>query len=227
MRDPRVEDSRDAAWTTTTSSKVGPLRARPAQRDRRLVRDERQRHELGEAAGLALEVADGEQVPGLVPRLLDVPEHHRRRRAEADAVRRAHDLEPLCRRDLVGAQDPPHLVIEDLGRGARQRAEPRVLEAQQVVLQIPLGRRGSLPDLERRERVHVDRRYRVLHGTQQIQVPATGESRMDPALQADLGAAALPRLDGAPGDLVDAQEVGGAAEVLGELALGEGAEAAA
>ena len=50
---------------------------------------------------------------------------------------------------------------------------------------------------------------------------------MDPALQADLGGAALPGLDGAPGDLVDAQEVGGAAEVLGELALGEGAEAAA
>ena len=49
---------------------------------------------------------------------------------------------------------------------------------------------------------------------------------MDAALQADLGGAARVGLDGASRDLVHAQEVGGAAQVLRELALREGAEAA-
>ena len=120
--------SRATACTTTTSSKVGPLRALAAQRDRRLVGHERQRHELGEAARLALQVArTREQVPRLVARLLDVPEHHRRRRAQADLVRGAHDLEPLRGRDLVGAEDAPHVVVQDLRGGAGQRAEARLL----------------------------------------------------------------------------------------------------
>ena len=55
------------------------------ERDRRLLVHERQRHELGEAAGVALQVADREHVARLVDRRLDVPEHDRRRRAQADA----------------------------------------------------------------------------------------------------------------------------------------------
>ena len=50
---------------------------------------------------------------------------------------------------------------------------------------------------------------------------------MDPALEADLGRAALPRLLGAPDDLVQRHQVGGPAEVRRELPLREGAEAAA
>ena len=42
-------------------------------------------------------------------------------------MRRLHDLEPLGRGDLVGAQDGTHLVVEDLGRRARQAREPRLL----------------------------------------------------------------------------------------------------
>jgi hypothetical protein len=50
---------------------------------------------------------------------------------------------------------------------------------------------------------------------------------VDPALKADLGRAALPRLLRPPHDLVQRHEVGRAAQVLGELALRECAEAAA
>ena len=58
-------------------------------------------------------------------------------------------------------------------------------------------------------------------------IVVAGERRMDAALQADLGGAALPRLDGAPRDLLVRDEVRRAAQVRGELALREGAEAAA
>jgi hypothetical protein len=37
-------------------------------------------------------------------------------------------LEPLLGVDLVGADDGADLVVEDLGRGARQRLEPGLLE---------------------------------------------------------------------------------------------------
>src|SRR5919106_6737379 len=50
---------------------------------------------------------------------------------------------------------------------------------------------------------------------------------VDAALEADLDGAALPRLARAAHDLLERDEVGRAAEVGGELALGEGAEAAA
>src|SRR5262245_39297182 len=49
---------------------------------------------------------------------------------------------------------------------------------------------------------------------------------MDAALQADLGGAARPRLFHAPGDLLVRDEIGGAAQVFGQLALREGAEPA-
>ena len=58
-------------------------------------------------------------------------------------------------------------------------------------------------------------------------VGLAGVVGMDAALQADLGGAALPRLDGAPRHLLQREIVGLAAQVVVRAALGEGAEAAA
>ena len=142
---------------------------------------------------------------------LDVAEHDRRRRAHADGVRSAHHLEPLLGIDLVGAEDGAYLVVEDLGGGAGHAAEPGLLQLAQVVGQSPLHRRRALPDLERRKRVHVDLGLRGLHGAQYVEVPLAGEARVDAALQAHLGAAALPGLDRAPGNLIDVEQVRGTA----------------
>ena len=77
MRDPAVQhDPRqrvDGAVVT-----VGRARARPAgQIQRRGLMHERQRHELGETAGLVLDTAQHAQVPHPVPRRVDVAVHHR------------------------------------------------------------------------------------------------------------------------------------------------------
>ena len=64
-------------------------------------------------------------------------------------------LEPLLGRDLVRAEDPPHLVVEDLRGRAWERGEPGVAQAREVVGEREAERRGALPDLERGERVHV------------------------------------------------------------------------
>ncbi len=58
-------------------------------------------------------------------------------------------------------------------------------------------------------------------------VVVAGERRVDPALEADLGRAALPRLARAPHDLLERDEVRRPAQVRGEPALREGTEAAA
>ena len=45
--------------------------------EHRVERDERERHELGEAAGALLKLAHDAHVLGQLPGLLDVAEHHR------------------------------------------------------------------------------------------------------------------------------------------------------
>ena len=55
--------SRATACISTVSRNVGPLRRAALEVKRRLHVHERQRHELGEAAGARLEIADVQQVP--------------------------------------------------------------------------------------------------------------------------------------------------------------------
>src|SRR5262249_33827876 len=88
-------------------------------------------------------------------------------------------------------------------------------------------RRRALPDLERRERVYVQSRHRVLDRAHDGEVVVAGEGGMDPALQAHLRRAALPGLLAAAHDLVMRDEIRGAAKVRREPSLGERAEAAA
>ena len=95
------------------------------QVDRRRHVHERQADELGEAAGLLLQVAGDDEVPGPRPGLLDRAEHDRDVAAQPDRVGGAVGLEPLLGVDLVGAQDGPDLVVEDLGRGAGQACAGR------------------------------------------------------------------------------------------------------
>ena len=144
-----------------------------------------------------------------------------------DLVRGSVHLEPLRGRDLVRADDRADLVVEHLGGGARERGEPLVAEALEVVAQRDAERRGALPDLERAEGVDVQLGHGVLDRADDRDVVVAVEAGMDPALEADLGGAALPGLDGAPDDLRVRDEVGLAAQVRRELPLREGAEAAA
>src|SRR6266566_8982720 len=100
--------------------------------------------------------------PVLVP--VDVPVHDRDGAAQPDSVCGFHDFEPLAGLDLVGADYRPDLVVEDLGRGAGQRAEPGRLQLTQEVGERTAEGLGSLPDLERREGVNVDIGYRLFDG---------------------------------------------------------------
>ena len=69
-----------------------PLARLPLEVDRRLHVHERQRHELGEAAGALLQRAHAQQVPRPVPVAVDVAEHDGGGAPEADGVRGLHHL---------------------------------------------------------------------------------------------------------------------------------------
>src|SRR5262245_1277641 len=84
------------------------------QEDRRLHVYEREGDELGEAAGALLLLAQVDEVACPAPRRIGVPEHDRGRRAQPRTMSRLVNPQPLVRRDLVRADQAPHLVVEDL-----------------------------------------------------------------------------------------------------------------
>ena len=149
--------------------------------------------------------------------------HHRAARAQPHLVRRRHDVDPLGGGQLALGQQPAHVVVEDLGGGAGDRAEPRLLELGEPLAHRQPRAGGRVDDLHRAEGVHVQVGAPGLDGADDLDVDRARQVGVDPALEADLGRPEGPRLGGAGGDLLDAERVG----VGVGLALGERAEAAA
>src|SRR5579863_963280 len=159
--------------------------------------------------------------------MLDMPVHDRRRRTQAETMRGPYDVEPLCRIHLVRADDGAHLVVQDLGGGARQGAQSRGLELRQKRPNWDAKRRRALRDLQWREGVNVHIRDRRLDGAANAEIGLAGVIWMDAALKAYLGGASLPRLDRAADDFLKGEVIGRAAQRLMRLTFGKGAELAA
>src|SRR5438552_11403372 len=73
----------------------------------------------------------------------------------------------------------------------------------------------------------MEARHRVPDRAHDREVVVARERRMDPALEADRRPPARPRLLATPDDLLVRDEIGRAAQIRGQLALRERAEAAA
>ena len=131
------------------------------------------------------------------------------------------DLQPLVGGHLVGADDRPDLVVEDLGGGAEQAGQAGRLEPQQVVAERLAEPPGPLVDLQGGEAVDVHARHGLVHGLGHVQVVVAVEAGVDAALEGDLGGPALVGLDHPPGHLVQAEQVGRAPQVEAGRALGE------
>ena len=79
-------------------------------------------------------------------------------------------LQPLVGCDLVGAEDRPHAVVEDLGRGAGQGGQAGDLEPPQVVDQRLAQPAGALGDLQGGEAVDMDAWRGLLHRLAHVDV---------------------------------------------------------
>ena len=188
----------------------------------RVLPDEAERHELGEAAALLLDAAQQVDVARDVARRLDVPVHDGRRGRHAQAMRGGDDLDPAPHVHLLVGEDLAHLVVEDLGCRARDAAETVVAQHADVGGVVQVGPPRAVHDLHGREGVHVDLGEARLDGDQHVPVGEGAHLGVDAALHAHFGRAAGDcLLDLAEHD-VDAVGVG---VVLPALAL-EGAELA-
>ena len=110
---------------------------RPAEQ--RVVGDEAERDELGDAPGSLLQLTHDPHVPGQLPRLLDVSEHHGRGGPQARAVRGLDDLHPARHRQLVRRDPLADAVVQHLGGRPRRRAETTIDQVFEDGL-------GSLPE---------------------------------------------------------------------------------
>ena len=103
-----------------------------------------------------------------------------------DVVGGPDDLLPRIGRELAFRQQPPDLVVEDLGGGARDRPETVLLARDEELPEGHAHLRGPVQDLHRAEGVHVDPGNPGLHRIEEIQIEGTGQVRVDPALHAHL-----------------------------------------
>src|SRR5438552_2082616 len=109
--------------------------------------DEAERYELGEAAGLLLDAAQEVDVACDVPRGLDVPVHDGRRGGHAQTMRGGDDLDPAPHVHLLVGEDLAHLVVEDLGRRARDAAQAAVAQHADVGRIVHVGPPRAVHDL--------------------------------------------------------------------------------
>src|SRR5208282_133816 len=91
--------------------------------EQRVLMDEAEWDELGEAAGFGLNVSQQSHLADPVRGSFRVSVHEGRSGADAAAVRGADDFDPLRGRKFVGREDVANLVIENFSGRAGQRAQ--------------------------------------------------------------------------------------------------------
>ena len=164
--------------------------------------------ERGEAAGFVLQRAQPQQM--LEPLLvgLDRPVHHRRRRAQAGAMRVAHDVEPFVGRRLaVAVQQLAHAIDEDLGAAAGNAVEPGGDQPLDHRRHRQLRQPRQVDDFGRRQRVQLEVGIALLDRAEQIFVPRQRQIGIVAALQQQLHAADGDRFVDLPEQLVEAEDV--------------------
>ena len=151
-----------------------------------------ERDEGVEAAGLVLQRAQAQQVVHLVLRPLDVAVEHGAVALDPHAVGDAVDLDPLVGVQLAVADDLPHFRMEDLGAAAGERAEPRVPQPAQHLLDGELLALGEPADLDGGEGLQVGVGEALLQAAQHLLVPGHGEVGVETADDVELGDAVSP-----------------------------------
>src|SRR3990170_6630796 len=120
---PRHLDIRDRAVEEDPGHRVHPavvLEGRPGagsagEVDRRGLVDEGERNELGEAARLALDPSKATAVENPVWRGIDMAAHDRGGGPDPERVSGLDNLLPRVRRQLALREEPPDVVVQDLG----------------------------------------------------------------------------------------------------------------
>ena len=137
-------------------------------------------------------------------------------------MRAFHDVQPVIRHDLLGADLAAHLIDEDFRAAARQAVETGRLQALERLEDGQARLAREVLDLRRREGVNRDGREVLLNEAQHLLVIREAELRIEPALYHDLRATGLHRLPHLLEDFLMREQIG----VLAALPPEERTEAA-
>ena len=127
--------------------------------------------------------------------------------AQADRVRSLDDVEPLRGRDLVGADDARTSSSRISAAVPGRLPSPAAFNSREECPHRDAERLRALKHLQRREGMDVDVGRSAFDRAADVEIGRAGVIRMDAALQADLGGAALPGLGAAALDFFERQVV--------------------
>src|SRR5258708_7718101 len=97
-------------------------------KEQRVLMNEAERNELGEASGFLLDLAQEEHLTNPVRGSFRVSIHHGRCGADVAAMCGADNLDPLRGRELVAGENRTNFVVENLSRSAGQGIETVVAQ---------------------------------------------------------------------------------------------------
>src|ERR1035437_1670740 len=188
--------------------------------------DKGEGHELGEPARLPLERPGPGEMAGPRTGVFDGPEHDGHVRPQSHTVSGPVGVEPLLGVDLVGAENGPDFVIENLGCRAGKGLEAGIAEGRKIGGQRDTVALGSFGYFQSTKAMNVNRLGRFSAGFDHLEVEITVEFRVDTSLKTDFSGAAIFGLANPIGDFAELQQIGVASQVEGQRALGERAELA-
>ncbi len=168
---------------------------------------EAERDEFGEATSFRLQVAEKQHLPHPVGRSLRMAIHERRGGANAAAVRRTDDFDPLRCRKLVGREDVSNLIVQNFGGSSGQCAETIVAQHRQIVGERHARQFDAIHNFHRGKGMNVHPGSDLFHGAQNVAVIKLREVAREPALDAHLGRAQLPGFHRFLPDLFRTKEV--------------------
>src|SRR5674476_313345 len=153
--------------------------------------DKGEGHELGEPARLPLERPGPGEMAGPRTGVFDGTEHDGHVRPQSHTVGGPVSVEPLLGVDLVGAEDGPDFVVENLGCGAGKGLEAGIAQSREIGGQRDTVAPGSFSYFQSGEAVNVDRLGRLSDGFDYLEVVVAVEFRVDAPLKTDLSGAAI------------------------------------
>ena len=131
---------------------------------------------------MRLKLAQVQKVTRPVCRALDMAIHDRRSGAQTDRMGGLDDLQPLPRLQLVGANNGPDIVIQNLGCGTGKAAETTLLELCQQRRNGRFQRGRDLRYLQRREKMDMKPRRDILNRAKYQKISRAGVIGMNSTL---------------------------------------------
>src|SRR4051794_1383168 len=165
-------------------------------------------YKFREAAGLALNVAEKQQLVDPVSRGFHVSVHERGGRSDSTAVRGANDLIPLFGGQLITREDVTNLIVKNLRRSSGQGVETIVTKHRKIIGERHAGELNAVHNFHGRKGMDMHAGNGFFHGTQDVAIVEGRQAVRKPSLNADLSRSEIPCFLCLSGHLLQGDKIG-------------------